>query len=59
MRIMRMVTLKFIRIGKNIRNQAGSLKESFTPINTAKRASRKLQIETDGFLGRGCLQVQL
>ncbi len=47
----------YVRKGKTITHVESKLPESFSSINAAKRASRELQLERDGALGRGSVAV--
>ncbi|MEE8598592.1 MAG: hypothetical protein V3S69_03645 [Dehalococcoidales bacterium] len=46
-----------IRKGKNIIDLSGG-GEKYKSFNAAKRASRKIQMNADGALGRGTVQVR-
>lgn len=48
---------RYFRCKNKIKSRDGKGTRTFESINLAKKESRKLQIETDGGLGRGCLVV--
>lgn len=52
-----MKDIKFERKGNQIKNLETGEVTKHKSINLAKKASHKLQKDTDGTIGRGCLRV--
>jgi hypothetical protein len=52
-----MKPLMYVRIGRGIITCKTQARENYPSINAAKRASRSIQMKTDGGLGRGTVKV--
>ncbi len=51
------IKVKYIRKGKNIRDLETDENTQYSSLNLAKKASRKIQLDENGAIGRGVLEV--
>lgn len=51
------VKAKYIRRGSRIKNMEDDTTRKYSSNNEAKRASRKIQLEENGSIGKGVLEV--